>query len=127
MVRGKAKKRAQPDPLANARAAKPSTPGQVGAEYWRRATALQPADIHRPTMDPRSGALRTVPADKMPWAEAARGPLLFGDRVQATARRSAEERHRAVTAVPYRQLSDYVADPPLAVRAPTHMPGGDTR
>jgi len=97
-----------------ARASEPTKPGQIGSEYWRRATHLQPSDMHRSTVDPRSGAPRTVTMDKTPWAEAARGPSLFGDRVQAAARRNAEERYRRIDAVPYRQLVDYMADPPLA-------------
>jgi len=86
------------------RAAVPTTPGDTAAEFWRRATTLQTSEVPSFTRD----------VNKQPWSEAARGPNLYGDEVQARARGGAEARHRQIGPVPYRQLGDMAADPPVA-------------
>ncbi|KAL1495581.1 hypothetical protein AB1Y20_016942 [Prymnesium parvum] len=80
-------------------------PAHAGTNYWRSATMLQPEE-------PELLSKAATREYKQTWHESAGS--LRASKVQDELKRKLAERSRTLPKMPFRQVQDYRADPPLA-------------
>lgn len=100
------------DPL---RLSEPHVNGHANdATYWRQSTMLQPRERHVSTPYSSYARRQEVTPGHMPWTEESRRGSCYGGDMQDRERDKLRSRSRAATAVPFRNIADTLADPPLA-------------
>lgn len=102
------------DPLRTVGSTGPEPTLDTDSTYWRQSTMLQRSERHVSTPYKSYARREEVTPSKMPWTEDCRGSHTYGNEIQNLERDKLRRRTRAVTAMPFRNAVDVVADPPLA-------------
>lgn len=91
----------------------------TSSSYWRQSTTIQPGERSVTTPFERFsrekyGKRVDVTHEQLPWTEVNRGRSTYGQEMQQVERARLKARGRPVASEPLRNLTDAVADPPLA-------------